>query len=179
MSALKRKNGPDAVKASKDNPAKRKKTDTPESKKKTKAAKTDKSPKTDKVNGAATSISEPEKSSVVTLLKDDEPMFPRGGANILTPLEQKQIQMRAKADAQDEDELEVASKSKAKKKKKEKIPKKSEKQTSHSVRTEDAVKVESLNFKVGGTASYAWTPLIRSCYRGWRKGRSSWGRLLL
>lgn len=148
MSALKRKNGPEAAKVSKDNPAKRKKTDTPE-KKKTKSAKTDKPPKADQAKDAAAPKPQPTKSSVISLLKDEEPMFPRGGAHILTPLEQKQIQMRAKADAQDEDELEVASTAKTKKRR-DKSSKKSDKQSSHPVRAEDAVKVESLNFKVGG-----------------------------
>lgn len=148
MSALKRKNGPEAVKATKDNPAKRKKTDTPE-KKKAKAAKTDKAFKADKAKDAALSNPQPAKPSVVSLLKDEEPMFPRGGAHILTPLEQKEIQMRAKADAQDEDELEVTTKAKTKKRR-DKSSKKSDKQASHPVRAEDAVKVESLNFKVGG-----------------------------
>lgn len=140
MSALKRKNGPEAIKAQKDNPAKRKKTDTPE-KKHAKAA------KTDKTKEAIVSNSQPPKSSVLSILKDEEPMFPRGGANILTPLEQKQIQMKAKADAHDEDELEVTSKPKNKKKK-EKTSRKSDKQSSHPVRGEDSVRVESLNFKV-------------------------------
>lgn len=152
MSALKRKNGPDAAKVSKDNPAKRTKTDTPE--KKAKAAKTDKSPKPNKTNEntAAPSISQPSQSSL--LLRDEESMFPRGGASVLTPLEQKQIQMKAKADAFDEDELDVSTKSKSKKKERneKRASKKSDKQTSHPVRGEDSVKVESLNFKVGDGA---------------------------
>ena len=164
MSALKRKNGPEAAKAAKGNPAKRTKTDTPE--KKTKAAKTDKSTKTNKAKDAEASNSQPAKSSVLTLLKDEEPMFPRGGANILTPLEQKQIQMRAKADAQDEDELDEASKSKAKKKRKDKTSKKSEKQASHPVRGEDSVRVESLNFKVGASAQ-SIRPALTCSRRGW------------
>ncbi|MCJ1391614.1 rRNA biogenesis protein rrp5 [Xylographa bjoerkii] len=34
----------------------------------------------------------------VSVLKDEEPAFPRGGASVLTPLEHKQIQIRAKQD---------------------------------------------------------------------------------
>ncbi|MCJ1431359.1 rRNA biogenesis protein rrp5 [Xylographa pallens] len=34
----------------------------------------------------------------VSILKDEEPAFPRGGASVLTPLEHKQIQIRAKQD---------------------------------------------------------------------------------
>lgn len=42
----------------------------------------------------------PRPSSTIkpTILKDEEPSFPRGGASILTPLEQKQIQIQAKQD---------------------------------------------------------------------------------
>lgn len=160
MSALKRKTGPDAAKAS-NNPAKRKKTDTPE-KKKTKAAKTEKlngakASKTDKpskphgtkadTTSTPTTTPRPAEPSVLTLLKDEEPMFPRGGGSVLTPLERKQIQMKASADAADEDELEVSSQPAAGQKK-ERRSKKSDKQTSHPVRTEDSVRVESLNFKV-------------------------------
>ena len=36
--------------------------------------------------------------SAVSILKDEEPAFPRGGASVLTPLEHKQIQIRAKQD---------------------------------------------------------------------------------
>lgn len=87
MSALKRKNGPDATKVSKDNPAKRTKTDTPE--KNAKAAKTDKPNKAkESTTAPSTSASQPAKSSVLTLLKDEEPLFPRGGGSVLTPLEQ-------------------------------------------------------------------------------------------
>ena len=42
----------------------------------------------------------PRASSTIkpTILKGEEPSFPRGGASILTPLEQKQIQIQAKQD---------------------------------------------------------------------------------
>ena len=42
----------------------------------------------------------PGSSSTIqpTILKGEEPSFPRGGASILTPLEQKQIQIQAKQD---------------------------------------------------------------------------------
>ncbi|SPO02931.1 related to ribosomal RNA processing protein RRP5 [Cephalotrichum gorgonifer] len=150
MSALKRKNGPEAPKAGKDNPAKRTKTDTPE-KKRAKAAKGDKSQKQngEKPSSTTTTTTAPQtaKSSVLSFLKDEEPMFPRGGGSVLTPLEQKQIQMEAKADAIDEDELEEASKPKTKTVKERRSSKKSEKQKSHPVRSEDSVRVESLNPK--------------------------------
>lgn len=37
-------------------------------------------------------------SSKLSVLKNDEPAFPRGGASILTPLEHKQIQIQATRD---------------------------------------------------------------------------------
>ncbi|PWY88997.1 nucleic acid-binding protein [Aspergillus heteromorphus CBS 117.55] len=38
------------------------------------------------------------KASELTVLRDDEPSFPRGGASVLTPLERKQIQIQATKD---------------------------------------------------------------------------------
>lgn len=97
----------------------------------------------------------PAKGPVVSLLKEEEPMFPRGGGSVLTPLEQKQIQLEAKADALREEEFNTGSKALTKKKRKtalKKADKKSEKKTEE----EDAIRVESLSFKVnsnhGGVA---------------------------
>ncbi len=86
------------------------------------------------------------KKAVVSVLKDEEPLFPRGGANILTPLEQKQIQLEAKADAAHEEEFSLGGKPQKKKKRTASL-KKAEKKT-ESKSEEDSVKIESLNFKV-------------------------------
>ncbi|KAF4120354.1 rRNA biogenesis protein RRP5 [Geosmithia morbida] len=83
--------------------------------------------------------------SVVSILKDEEPMFPRGGGSVLTPLEQRQIQLDAKADAMHEDEFDTATK--GAKKKKTKAAAKSAKTTGSKKADEDSVKVESLSFK--------------------------------
>lgn len=83
--------------------------------------------------------------SVVSVLKDEEPMFPRGGGGVLTPLEQRQIQLDAKADAMHEDEFDTTTK--AAKKKKTKAAAKSAKAGGKKP-DEDSVKVESLSFKV-------------------------------
>ena len=40
----------------------------------------------------------PSSSAKLSVLKDEEPAFPRGGASVLTPLEHKQIQIQAKQD---------------------------------------------------------------------------------
>lgn len=38
------------------------------------------------------------KASELSVLRDDEPSFPRGGGSVLTPLERKQIQLQATKD---------------------------------------------------------------------------------
>ncbi|KAM5377966.1 hypothetical protein ACJZ2D_004712 [Fusarium nematophilum] len=88
----------------------------------------------------------PEKGPIVSLLKDEEPMFPRGGGSILTPLEQKQIQLEAKADALRDEEFNTGGKALKKKKRKAalKSDKKPEKKTGEE---EETIKVESLSFK--------------------------------
>lgn len=85
--------------------------------------------------------------SVVSVLKDEEPMFPRGGGSVLTPLEQKQIQVEAKADARREDEFNTA-KQGTKKKKAVKGTTKGGKKGEVKEDEEDTIKVESLSFKV-------------------------------
>ncbi|KAF7550002.1 hypothetical protein G7046_g8161 [Stylonectria norvegica] len=90
----------------------------------------------------------PVKKPVVSLLKDEEPMFPRGGGSVLTPLEQKQIQLEAKADALKEDEFNTTSKTLKKKKRKNAIESESKKgEKKGGDDEEDAIKVESLSFK--------------------------------
>ncbi|EQK98580.1 Nucleic acid-binding, OB-fold-like protein [Ophiocordyceps sinensis CO18] len=85
------------------------------------------------------------KAPVVSLLKDEEPVFPRGGGSVLTPLEQKQIQLEAKADALRDDEFDAGAK--AQQKKKRKLEFKSDKKTPITKDGDDAIWVESLNFK--------------------------------
>ncbi|UKZ79435.1 hypothetical protein TrVFT333_007190 [Trichoderma virens FT-333] len=84
------------------------------------------------------------KAPIISVLKDDEPVFPRGGGSVLTPLEQKKIQMEAKADAIREEEFETGAKSQKKKAKKSTA--KSDKKTDKKAE-EDTIKIESLNFK--------------------------------
>lgn len=100
---------------------------------------------------AAESDDRPPKAPVVSLLKDEEPVFPRGGGSVLTPLEQKQIHLEAKADAQREDEFDAGGK--ALQKKKRKMAFKSDNKTPVAKDGEDAIRVESLNFKVPCPAS--------------------------
>ena len=79
-------------------------------------------------------------------VREEEPMFPRGGASILTPMEKREINVQARADALREDELGVNTDKPERKKKKTsaKSKKSGDKEPEF-----DNVKVESLNFKVG------------------------------
>ncbi|KAI5457806.1 hypothetical protein BGZ63DRAFT_515567 [Mariannaea sp. PMI_226] len=88
-----------------------------------------------------------EKGPVVSLLKDEEPMFPRGGGSVLTPLEQKQIQLEAKADALRDEEFQSSGKALKKKKRKTAALKGDKKDDKTGAMDEDHVKVESLSFK--------------------------------
>lgn len=106
-----------------------------------KVAKDDRKPE----RRSTASTDAPGKASLLSVLKEEEPIFPRGGGSVLTPLEQKKIQLDAKADAMREDELDMGSKSVHRKKR----------HTDHKsggrlgkMVEEDSVKVESLNFKV-------------------------------
>ncbi|KAJ4312473.1 rRNA biogenesis protein rrp5 [Fusarium piperis] len=137
MSTLKRKDAPGGNPPSKS--AKNTKEARPSKKEGGKDAKSasKKSKKTDEA---------PAKGPVVSLLKEEEPMFPRGGGNVLTPLEQKQIQLEAKADALRDEEFNTSGKALNKKKRKTAL--KSEKKTEKKKQEEeDTVKVESLSFK--------------------------------
>ncbi|KAI1056475.1 hypothetical protein LB507_002533 [Fusarium sp. FIESC RH6] len=89
----------------------------------------------------------PEKAPVVSILKEEEPMFPRGGASILTPLEQKKIQMEAKADAMRDEEFNTASKDQKKKKRKTALKSDKKPSKKNGEEEEQAVRVESLSFK--------------------------------
>ncbi|GKT46858.1 rRNA methyltransferase 1, mitochondrial [Colletotrichum spaethianum] len=134
MSSLKRKDAPGgtppskAAKASKvSRPSKR---DTPTKDKKE----------------ATADAPAPKAPAVSALLKDEEPLFPRGGGSVLTPLEQKQITMEAKADAAKE-EAELFDPNVKSKAKKEKRRKAKDTKDLKPARDEDAVKIEGLNFK--------------------------------
>ncbi|KAK0646068.1 hypothetical protein B0T16DRAFT_412562 [Cercophora newfieldiana] len=148
MSSLKRKEGPGGPSASKSarpttesRPSKRpKSSDAP---KDTKAGaskgKDAKSPKKAKGDTEKPSI-----APSASLLKEDEPLFPRGGGSVLTPLEQQEIQVQAKKDALFEEQSGATSGKGEKGGKKKK--RKSEAGATPAV-DPDAVKIESLNFK--------------------------------
>lgn len=137
MGSLKRKERPDGASASKS--SKRAKPSESTKDDGSKRAKQQKSP-----------ASKPPVVPVVSLLKEEEPLFPRGGGSVLTPLEQKKIAIQAKKDvlfeetsAKKSDKADKAAKGKRKRKSR------VDEALAKPVKDEDAVKVESLNFKVG------------------------------
>ena len=134
MSSLKRKEGPDGSSKSK------RPTDSrPSKRSRPSDSKDDGKTGVKKSKGDA----KPASAPTVSLLREEEPLFPRGGASVLTPLEQKQIQIEAKNDALFEQESAASGKKEKARGKK----RKSETGTT-TVRNEDDVKIESLNFKV-------------------------------
>ena len=137
MSNLKRKDAPGGQPPAKS--AKSSKEDGP--------SKTD-APKSAKSKRPSGSNEDRPKVPVVSLLKDEEPIFPRGGGSVLTPLEQKQIQLEAKADARREEEFDTSGGKVQKKQKKRKASTKGDKKSAEKKDSEDSVRVESLNFKV-------------------------------
>lgn len=158
MGAQKRKEGPGGAPVTKSiqsttestRPSKRPKSndaaDNKAGAKKGKAGNNNNRPKSDKPEPPAPTA--PANSS---LLKEEEPMFPRGGASVLTPLEYKQIQVQAKSDALFEEQSgkTAAKKAGGEKEGKQRKSKKGKKGDDTPAKPdEDAVKIESLNFKV-------------------------------
>ncbi|KAK0623473.1 hypothetical protein B0T14DRAFT_564828 [Immersiella caudata] len=84
----------------------------------------------------------PAAAPSVSVLKEDEPLFPRGGGSVLTPLEQQEIQVQARKDALFEEKAGSGAPEKSGKKKK----RKSEADATPAA-DPDTVKIESLNFK--------------------------------
>lgn len=153
MSSIKRKGAPSANSSERD--AKHNAESRP-----SKKVKSEKTGKRDDKKGAKDTEKTPSSVKAITTIQGDEPLFPRGGGSVLTPLEHKQITIQAKQDALFEEESGKPSKKteKSEKKKKRKSSKKEEKSSGTSARDEDAVKIEGLNYKVRifktcGTAS--------------------------
>ncbi|KAK4190364.1 hypothetical protein QBC35DRAFT_79376 [Podospora australis] len=141
MGSLKRKEGPDGAAPSKS--AKPANEARPSKRAKSSDATTKDGNKKEK--GAKSAKSAP--APATSLVREEEPMFPRGGASVLTPLEQKQIQIQARNDVLFEEAAGKKGGDKAVKKKKSSRKSKSKDADSKADKDEDAVKVESLNFK--------------------------------
>jgi rRNA biogenesis protein RRP5 len=108
------------------------------------------------------------KPTELTVLRDDEPSFPRGGGSVLTPLEKKQIHIQATKDVlfeqkgskkssdnfaveDDDEDIEMndaednATSAKQSRKRKTKSKKRAEQEANEK----QGVRIEGLNFKVG------------------------------
>jgi rRNA biogenesis protein RRP5 len=108
------------------------------------------------------------KPTELTVLRDDEPSFPRGGGSVLTPLEKKQIHIQATKDVlfeqkgskkssdnfaveDDDEDIEMndaednATSAKQSRKRKTKSKKRAEQEAIEK----QGVRIEGLNFKVG------------------------------
>ncbi|EHA53010.1 hypothetical protein MCOR27_006576 [Pyricularia oryzae] len=133
MSSLKRKDAPGSKPAAKppagEPPSKRPRSDSASKSK-------------DKADKPASAPAAP----VVSKLKEDEPLFPRGGGSVLTPLEHKQIKVQASKDVLFEQES-GKSKGKEDRAPKKLKGKKSKTQLKELAKNADSVKIESLNFK--------------------------------
>ncbi|RWA08492.1 hypothetical protein EKO27_g6606 [Xylaria grammica] len=134
MSSLKRKTAPGGAPTTKS--PKRSKSDKPQSRQNVNSAQPSK-PLQQKPAGA----------SGVSRLKEEEPLFPRGGGSILSPLEHRQISLQAKQDVLFEQESGQGTKKSEQpsKRKKSKTPKSKSSNSARS--TEDVVKIESLNYQ--------------------------------
>lgn len=113
-----------------------------------KKVRSDKTAKRDNKKSAKDTEKTATSAQAITTVKGDEPLFPRGGGSVLTPLEHKQITIQAKQDALFEEESGKPSKKteKSEKKKKRKSSKVEDKAS--GAKDEDAVKIEGLNYKV-------------------------------
>ncbi|KAK4152072.1 hypothetical protein C8A00DRAFT_35248 [Chaetomidium leptoderma] len=157
MGSLKRKEGPNGTSASKSarpateaRPSKRAKASESrkdDGKKGAKSAKYAKDAKDkdakDKDAKEPKSPAKPAADSVVT--KSEEPLFPRGGGSVLTPLEQKQISIQAKKDVLFEEQSTGQKGETATRKRRRKS--RADDSGTTAVKDEDEVKVEGLNFK--------------------------------
>lgn len=119
-------------------------------------------PKEQQADKSKSSSNPAPKPSTLSVLRDDEPAFPRGGASVLTPLEQKQIHVQAKKDvlfeqngksssnALDGENENSAEEPDAEKPtvKSKKEKKKVKKKVATEAPKEQGVRIEGLNFKV-------------------------------
>ncbi|KAI2630538.1 hypothetical protein GGS21DRAFT_207009 [Xylaria nigripes] len=137
MSSLKRKEAPTGAPAAKS--PKRSKSDKFQSKSNANPSQSTKAPQ-----------QKPASAAGVSRLKDEEPLFPRGGGSVLSPLEHRQISIQAKQDVLFEQNsgqgAKKADRSQSTKRQKSKTSK--NKSSSNGAQsTEDVVKIESLNYQ--------------------------------
>lgn len=147
MGSLKRKEGPNGASAAK---SARPATESRPSKR-AKASESSKDDSKKRASKQPKSPAKPADAPVVTKSREEEPLFPRGGGSILTPLEQKQISIQAKKDVLFEEQSAAQPKGdNAARRKRRKA--RADETATKSAKDDDGVKVESLNFKVGHTS---------------------------
>ena len=137
MGSLKRKEGPGGSVAPK----------SPKSTSDPRPSKRSKPDGTPKSEGRTPTKAAPAPTPVISKLKDEEELFPRGGGSILSPLEHKKIQVQAKNDVL----FEQDSSSKKREKKEGRDSRRSRKSAGEEnlkTRDEEGVQIESLNYKV-------------------------------
>ncbi|GAP89307.1 putative rRNA biogenesis protein rrp5 [Rosellinia necatrix] len=134
MSSLKRKDAPSGAPAAKS--PKRSKSDKPQSKPNANASHSTKTPQQKPAVGAA-----------VSKLKEEEPLFPRGGGSVLSPLEHRQISIQAKQDVLFEQQSSEGAKKSEKTLKKKKSKASKNKSSDGVPSAEDVVRIESLNYQ--------------------------------
>ncbi|EFX02430.1 rRNA biogenesis protein [Grosmannia clavigera kw1407] len=86
-------------------------------------------------------------SAVTSILKEEEPLFPRGGGGVLTPLEYKQIQVQAKSDALFETSNGTTERGSEKRLKPNRKSSEGRPKPSTAAPAEESVRIESLNYK--------------------------------
>ncbi|KAI1369153.1 hypothetical protein F5Y08DRAFT_183000 [Xylaria arbuscula] len=134
MSALKRKDAPGGAPTAKS--PKRSKSDKPQAKQNASSS-----------QSAKQSQQKPASAPAVSRLKEEEPLFPRGGGSVLSPLEHRQISIQAKQDVLFEQQSGQGTK-KADQSSKRRKSKGSKNKPSSSTRSaEDIVRIESLNYQ--------------------------------
>ncbi|KAI5928699.1 hypothetical protein F4810DRAFT_644950 [Camillea tinctor] len=134
MSSLKRKDAPGGTSSAKT--SKRSKPDKNSTQDDVKPAK---SPKT--------SGPKPAPAPTISRLKEEEPLFPRGGGSVLSPLEHKKISIQAKQDVLFEQEAGQGAKADQNLKKKRKTKALKDKNASGAHQGVDTIKIESLNYQ--------------------------------
>lgn len=135
MSSLKRKDAPAGAPAAKS--PKRSKSDKPQPKPNANASKSTKP-----------SQQKPDSAAGVSRLKEEEPLFPRGGGSLLSPLEHRQISIQAKQDVLFEHESGQGAKKTEKSLKRKKSKASNNKSADGARLAEDLVRIEGLNFQV-------------------------------
>ncbi|KAI0022028.1 hypothetical protein F4780DRAFT_242578 [Xylariomycetidae sp. FL0641] len=115
-----------------------------------KRSKSDQKPSKNDANPPKASKSSESKAATgptISRLKEEEPLFPRGGGSILSPLEQKQISLQAKQDVLFEQEAGQGDKKTDKGSKKKKAKSTKSGKQSASQPGEEVVRVEGLNYQ--------------------------------